>query len=319
MSNKIKEYHNELNYLEQDFDAEINLKELLSVLWKRKFIIIFTSILFTFIAVFYALSLPDTYKSEALLTAAEQKESGGLGGLSGQFGGLASLAGINLGAASDNKTQLAIEVLKSRQFTSEFIQNHNILPNLMAVKSWNSSTNDILYNEDVYLAEQKKWVREISAPFKPKPSMQEAYRAFSKVVSINTLKDTGMITISIEHVSPVVAKQWVDWLIADINSVMKKRDVAEANRSTDFLVKQLDKTKIADIRSILYKLIEEQAKTIMFANVRDEYVFKTVDPAIVAEIKSGPKRAFICIFAAILGFILATISVLTLYFLKKED
>ncbi|EAW28579.1 chain length determinant protein [Alteromonadales bacterium TW-7] len=319
MGNKIKENNNELNYLEQDFDAEVNLKELLSVLWNRKFIIVFTSIVFTIVAVFYALSLPDTYKSEALLTVAERKDSTGLGGLSGQFGGLASLAGINLGAGSDNKTQLAIEVFKSRQFTSEFIQNHNILPDLMAVKSWNSSTNEISYNEDIYIADQKKWIREISAPFKPKPSMQEAHRAFSKVVSINTLKDTGMVTISIEHISPAIAKQWVDWLVEDINSVMKKRDVAEANRSTDFLVKQLNKTKIADIRSILYKLIEEQAKTIMFANVRDEYVFKTVDPAVVAEVKSGPKRAFICIFAAFLGFILATISVLTLYFLKKED
>ena len=293
MGNKIKQNNIELNYLEQDFDAEVNLKELLSVLWKRKFIIVFTSIVFTIVAVFYALSLPDTYKSEALLTVAEQKDSTGLGGLSGQFGGLASLAGINLGAGSDNKTQLAIEVLKSRQFTSEFIQNHNILPDLMAVKSWNSSTNDISYNEDIYIADQKKWIREISAPFKPKPSMQEAHRAFSKVVSINTLKDTGMVTISIEHISPVIAKQWVDWLVEDINSVMKKRDVAEANRSTDFLVKQLNKTKIADIRSILYKLIEEQAKTIMFANVRDEYVFKTVDPAVVAEVKSGPKLSLI--------------------------
>ena len=274
---------------------------------------------FTIVAVFYALSLPDTYKSEALLTVAEQKDSTGLGGLSGQFGGLASLAGINLGAGSDNKTQLAIEVLKSRQFTSEFIQNHNILPDLMAVKSWNSSTNDISYNEDIYIADQKKWIREISAPFKPKPSMQEAHRAFSKVVSINTLKDTGMVTISIEHISPVIAKQWVDWLVEDINSVMKKRDVAEANRSTDFLVKQLNKTKIADIRAVLYKLVEEQTKTIMFANVRDEYVFKTIDPALVSEEKFKPKRALICIFGTLLGcFIGVTIVLIRLYFPKSK-
>lgn len=72
-----------------------------------------------------------------------------------------------------------------------------------------------------------------------------------------------MVKITIEHKSPFVAKQWLDWLVADINLTMKERDVAEANRSTDFLNKQIELTNVADIRAILYKLVEEQAKTIM--------------------------------------------------------
>ncbi len=91
---------------------------------------------------------------------------------------------------------------------------------------------------------------------------------------------------------------------------MKDRDVAEANRSSEFLNKQIALTNVADIRSILYKLIEEQAKTIMFAEVRDEYVFKTIDPALVPEEKTGPKRVLICVLGTLAGGILGTLFVL---------
>jgi len=147
--------------------------------------------------------------------------------------------------------------------------------------------------------------------------MQEAYRVFSKMIAVNSAKDTGMVTISIEHVSPTIAKQWVTWLIQDINKVMKERDVTEAQRSTEFLNRQIALTNVADIKTVLYKLIEEQAKTIMFAEVRDEYVFKTIDPAIAPEEKAKPKRVLICILGLILGGMLGFILVLIRHFSKK--
>ncbi|MCQ8887666.1 Wzz/FepE/Etk N-terminal domain-containing protein [Pseudoalteromonas agarivorans] len=299
---------------------EIDLRELFSIIWQGKLTVIVLTTLFAVASVFYAISLPNVYKSEALLAAAEQEQSGGLGALAGQFGGLASLAGVNLGGSGTaNKTQLALEVLKSRQFTFNFIKKHNILPDLMAVKSWNQIDNSIEYNEEIYNEQEKKWLREVNAPFKPEPSMQEAFKKFSQIITADMSKESGMITISIEHVSPVIAQRWVNWLIQDINTVMKSRDVEEANKSTKFLTEQLEQTKIADIRTILYKLIEEQTKTIMFANVRDEYVFKTIDPALVPEQKFKPKRALICILGFLFGGILSVLIVLARNFLKKTN
>jgi LPS O-antigen subunit length determinant protein (WzzB/FepE family) len=127
------------------------------------------------------------------------------------------------------------------------------------------------------------------------------------------------VTVSIEHKSPYVAKQWVDWLVTDINQVMKQRDVTEAKRSTEYLEKQIEQTNVADIRTVLYKLVEEQAKIIMFAEVRDEYIFKTVDPALVPEEKAKPKRALICVLGTLLGGMLAVFIVLVRYFVKKGN
>jgi uncharacterized protein involved in exopolysaccharide biosynthesis len=300
---------------------EIDLRELFAVIWQGKWLIIAITAVFAIGAVIFAINQPNIYKSEALLAPADAEQGGGgLAALAGQFGGLASMAGINLGGGGGvDKTQMAIEVMKSRQFTSNFIQKHNILPDLMAAKKWNMADNTISYDSELYNKADKTWLRIVDAPFKSEPSMQEAYKIFSKIITVNAAKETGMVTVSVEHLSPVVAHQWVNWLVQDINKEMKDRDVAEATRSTTFLKSQIEQTNIADIRSILYKLIEEQAKTIMFAEVRDEYVFKTIDPALIPEEKSKPKRALICVLGTMLGGMLGVMLVLIRYFVRKEN
>lgn len=297
-------------------DDEIDLRELFTAIWQGKWIIIAITTLFAVASVFYAINQPNIYKSEALLAPAEQDKAGGL---AGQLGGLASLAGVNLGAGGGvDKTQMALEILKSRKFITEFISNHHILPDLMAVKSWNRNTNILDYDSEVYDSESQTWLREVKAPLNAEPSMQEAYNNFSNIMKINVSQETSLVTISIEHLSPLIAKNWVDWLVRDINLEMKSRDIEESKRSTVFLTEQIEQTKVADIRAVLYGLIEEQTKTQMFASARDEYVFKTIDPAIVAEQKSKPKRALICIFGFLLGGAFGVMYVLLRYFHKKD-
>lgn len=302
-------------------DDEIDLRELFSVIWQGKWLIAGVTLVFAVASVVIALMLPNIYKSEALLApASEEQGAGGLAGLASQFGGLASMAGINLGGKDGtDKTQLAIEVLKSRQFIGDFIEKHQILPELMAVDKWNMTDNALSFEPDIYNSQSKTWIRKVNPPFQPKPSLQEAYKEFLKIFSVNKDKESGMVTISIEHQSPFVAKQWIDWLIADINRAMKDRDVVEATRSTEFLNKQIALTNVADIRTILYKLVEEQAKTIMFAEVRDEYVFKTIDPAFIPEEKAKPKRALICVLGTMLGGMLAVMIVLARHFARKDS
>jgi uncharacterized protein involved in exopolysaccharide biosynthesis len=320
MSIEVTKYQQDSEFTSRPVaDDEIDLRELFSVIWQGKYLIIAITAIFAIGSVIFAIKQPNIYKSEALLAPASAEQGGGgLAALAGQFGGLASMAGINLGGGGGvDKTQMAIEVMKSRQFTSDFIQKHNILPDLMAEPKWNLADNTLAYNDDLYNRVENKWLREVKAPFKPEPSMQEAYKVFSKIIAVNAAKDTGMVTVSVEHVSPAIAQQWVTWLVEDINKVMKERDVLEAMRSTEFLNQQIEQTNVADIRTMLYKLIEEQAKTIMFAEVRDEYVFKTLDPALVPEEKDKPKRALIVVLGTMLGGMFGVLLVLIRYFAKK--
>lgn len=293
---------------------EIDLKELFSAIWAGKWIIIATTFLFSVAAVFYALSLPNIYKSE--VTLAPAGESGGLN-IPGQLGGLAALAGVNLGGKGGDKTALALEIVKSREFLGRFIEENDLYVAIMAAKGWDRATDKLVIDPESYNEETKQWLRVVKEPFKPKPSVLETIEVFEDYFAINQDKNTGIVKISFEHYSPLLAKQTVDRIVIAINEDMRRRDLNEAEKSIEYLNKKIIETDIADVRSMLFSLIEEQTKTIMLANVRDEYVVKTIDPAVVSEKKSRPKRALIVILAFMLGSILSVMYVVIRFFAKK--
>jgi len=294
---------------------EIDLAELWRAIWAGKWLVITITSVFAVAAVFYALSLPNIYKSEALLAPAEQQG----GGITSQLGGLASLAGVNLGAAKIDKTALALEIMKSRAFVFKFIEKNELTVPLMAAKGWDISENELIYDTELYDVTTNKWQRVVKPPLKSKPSLQESYKAFQKKVTINQDKENSMVTITVEHYSPYIAQQWVNWLIDEINEVMKTRDLVEATNSISYLNQQLENTNVADFQTMLYQLIEEQTKTVMFANVRKQYVLKTIDPALVPELKSGPKRALICVLGVLLGGMLSIMFLLIKHFYRIDE
>tara|TARA_B110000211_G_C14092689_1_gene560150 strand:- start:11198 stop:12151 length:954 start_codon:yes stop_codon:yes gene_type:complete len=301
-------------------DDEIDLAELWHAIWSGKLLIIAISALFAISSIIYAINQPNIYRAFTLLApASEQGGAGGLAKMAGQFGGLASLAGINLGGGGTDKTGLALEVLKSRVFLETFINKHQLLVPLMATENWDINTNKLIYDEDLYDSSTKKWVREVKAPKKPEPSSWEAYKAFSEVLTVNTDKETGMVTLAIEHYSPEVATQWLLWLVSDINAAMREQDKAEAQRSIDYLTAKLKETQLADMQTVFYQLIEQQTKTIMLAEVSQEYVLKTIDPANAPEEKAKPKRALIVVLGTMLGGILSVLIVLIRYFSNKSN
>ena len=93
------------------------------------------------------------------------------------------------------------------------------------------------------------------------------------------------VIASIEHQSPVIAAQWVDWLVKDVNAAVKTQDVDEANKAIEYLKQQVSKTALSDPQAMFFELIQSQTETVMLAEVRPEYVFKTIDPAVVPEQK----------------------------------
>ena len=186
----------------------------------------------------------------------------------------------------------------------------------MAVEGWDESTNELIINSKIYNIENKSWISE--TPKKSQPSLWKAFKAFSATLSIDADKGTGMITLSIEHYSPEVAKQWLIWLVNDINTNMREQDKVEAQNSIDYLTKKLQETQLADMQTVFYQLIEQQTKTIMLAEVSKEYVLKTIDPANAPEEKAKPKRALIVVLGTMLGGILSVLIVLIRYFTKKQ-
>ena len=237
-----------------------------------------------------------------------------------QYGGLASLAGVSLpGGEEASRAQLGMALMTSRGFIGDFVERRAILAELMAVDSWDLRTDQVSYDPELYDPTTGEWVREVEAPFEPEPSLLEAHEAFKEILSVSQDKQTGYVTVSIDHKSPTLAAQWVNWLIEDVNSAVKAQDVAEAEKSIEYLREQVTNTSLADLQAVFFDLIQSQTETVMLAEVRQEYVFKTIDPAVAPEEKSKPSRALICVLGTLLGGMLGVVIVLIRRYARSES
>lgn len=300
-------------------DDEIDLKELFLVLWGGKWFISAVTGLAAAISVVVALSLPNIYTASALLAPAESS-GGGLSGLMKQYGGLASLAGVSIGGGQEGSpAQLGMQLMKSRAFIGDFVERRDILPELMAVDAWDAGSGEVIFDTAAYDASSEAWVRNVEAPKLAKPSLQEAHEAFVQVLRVSEDKQTSYVTVSVDHQSPVVAAQWVNWLVKDVNAAVKAQDVAEAEKSIEYLKQQVANTSLADLQAMFFELIQSQTETVMLAEVRPEYVFKTIDPAVVPEEKSKPSRALICVLGTLLGGMLGVVIILIRHYAQPES
>lgn len=299
-----------------DSESDISLFEIFNVVWMRKWIVAAIFMVSAFLSVTYALYQPNIYRAEALL-APSQEAAGDISAIGAKFGGLASLAGISIPGGGD-KVVVAMEVIKSRQFAANLINKYDLLVPLMATKAWNSVENKLIIDPELYDTEKKKWVRDVAPPKKSKPSDWEAYKEFSGMLSVSQDKKTSIVKVSIEHLSPTVAKNWVDLVVHELNDYIRSNDIKEAKDSISYLEKQLEQTSIAGMRSIFYQLVEEQSKKIMLANVREGYVFSTVDKAVVPEMKLKPRRSVMCVVGTMAGSVFGVFIILLHFFVTKR-
>ena len=301
------------------YDDEIDLRELFGVLWGNKIKIIGITAVFAVVSVIYALSVPNQYKASALLAPAQQ-QSGGLSGALGQLGGLASLAGVSIGGGESSEAQVAQEIMKSWSFIEGFIADNDLAVEVYAAEGWSRESNQLKFDNDVYAVKTKTWlVKNDNIGRLGPPTSWQLFKKFSEMLAVSEDKKSGLISISIEYYSPQIAKQWLDLYISSINKHMQARQVVKVSNNIEYLEAQIEKTSITEMQEVFYTIIEEQIKSQMLAEASPDYAFVAVSPSMVPEEKSQPKRALICILGTLLGGILSVLTVLLLHFARKPD
>ena len=305
------------NQLNENNDREIDLFEILNLLIQGKWIFVPVTAFFIIIGVIYSLLLPNIYSAQAILAPASS--SGGISGALKGYGGLASLAGINIPSGSDNKSSQAIKKLSSLSFFENNVLPYIFLPDLMAVKSWNSQDNTLTYDDSIYKESTNTWVQGNSFANKQMPSAQDGFKVFiEEHLSVSEERKTGFVTLEIKHQSPFVASQWAELMINQINAFFSQKDKLESEKSVNYLNQQIAISSLQEVKVAFADLIQEETKKLTLIEAKNSYVFEYVDPPAVMERKSEPWRSFIVILSTLIGGILGMIFVLVKNFVLKE-
>ena len=214
----------------------------------------------TLAALLLALSTPRRYEADLVALPRIQERSGLLSSLSGQLGGLAALAGLGLGEGGQRAE--AIQMLQSQILARQFILDNNLLPVLFAGQ-WD--------------AKRQAWRG------RPRTINEAVSRFDHGIRSVVEDRRTGLITVRINWRDPVQASAWANELVHRANDELRRRAIARAQSSIDYLRREARTADTVEIQQTLYRLMEDQYKTLLLANVSNDYAFSIIDPAVASD------------------------------------
>lgn len=264
----------------------IQYRELFARLWHRRIWICASALFFGALLTAVAYWLTPIYRASTLLVPAgiERNRLGGLSATLGQLGGLASLAGINVGSG-DTETEEALAVLRSREFTEQFIADKNLMPELFYDK-WDP--------------DKKIW----KVAEKRIPTAADGYKYMDKRVR-HVLRDlkTNLVTIQIDWKDREEAASWVNTMVERLNAEMRGRAILQADAYIEYLNLELAKTTDVGTREAVNRLIESQIKQRMVATVTKQYAFRVIDRGMAPDKKDkqSPIKALYLLLGLALG------------------
>ena len=174
-------------------------------------------------------------------------------------------------------------MLLSKGFARDFITSQNLMPVLFADK-WDANTHN--------------WRKGIQPP-----TLEGGVRKFTSTVrAVAQDKKTGLVKITVDWYSPELAAAWANRTVEMVNDILRMQAVSEADRSIDYLNKELAKTNAVEMQHVIYRVMEDQLNTAMLANVQREYAFRVIDPAVAPVQKYGPHRSILTLVGAAVGF-----------------
>ena len=219
------------NSLPPAYDDEIDLWELWDTVWSGRWLIIAITALFAVSGVAYALLAQEWWRAEVVLAPADKKS---MPGALAQLGGLASLAGVNIGGGGD---QEPLAVLKSKGFAREFITGEGLMPVLLKdVKSSDGRPLDI----------------------------RDAIKTFEEQVrSVGDDKKTGLVTLGVRWKDPDTAAKWANLMVQRLNARLRAQALAESQRNVDFLQKEMAATSVVSLQQSMGRVLEGEMQKLM--------------------------------------------------------
>lgn len=278
-------------------EDEIDVRAVLRAIWDSKISIILITTVCTLAAVVYALMATEWYRAEVILApVAEESESM----LAGSLGGIASLAGLNLGRSGS--TAEAMAILRAREFVGRFIEDNGLL--------------QILYAED-WDAERGAWRETDPAE---QPDIRDAILYFlDNVLGVSQDKDSQLATVSIQWTDPELAARWANELADRLNEQMRRRAEREAETNVAYLQEELSRTNLVTLQQTISRLLETELQKLMLARGNEEFAFRIIDAAQPPKYRYYPRRFAIVAFGGIVGGFIALVWVFLRRSLKADS
>lgn len=240
------------------------------------------------------------YRATAVLMPVASKELGS-GAVAGVLSRLGGDGALGLGDSSQRDEALA--VLKSRQFAEQLIADEKLLQ---------------VFFPDKWDAVSGKWLETDPERI---PSDWDAWIYFDRNVrTVLEDQDRGLVTIRVEWSDPVQAARWANLMVARANEDLRARKLRQLESSLEFLQSEMRSAQLVELRAAISQVMESQINERMLANVRHEYAFRIIDPAVAPDVDQPerPKKLLLAAVGMAAGALLGLVVGLAVAYARRH-
>ena len=324
--------------MEEEKDIiSIDFTAFFKIIWKEKIWIILITLLFAIGGIFYAFSLREEFTASGKILPEYQSKAGGLG----QFAGLASLAGVDLSSATGGggdaiRPDLYPDVLKSTPFFLDLFQ-FKVKTKDNKEMTFSQFYDTFVLNNKI--KEENKKLKfptsnqYIAISYQTENNLKNLRERISAAID----KKTGLLTVTVKMPDPVVATLVTKYSMDYLTNYITNYRTEKAKKDLDFLAERLNAAKGKyynnQVRKAQYSdqyqqsMMKLQSADLQRERIESEYkisssfyntllqkyeeaklkiqqetpVIKVLEPPVVPNKKSEPKKAIIAIISAFLG------------------
>ena len=269
----------------------INLIDEIKFLNKFRKLLIISSIFLGVITFVYGLTLPKEYVSKVTFIPTDTNSASAS---SSALSGIAGLVGVTV-SEGPTKKSIALAVLKSNIFLEEFADMNDITRYLFP-EAWDKKN--------------RKWKTE-------KPSGDSIGSKLRDLFSVSG-SQYDIYELEFEWTDSLQTSSWSNLIISELNNHLRTQDIEEGQKTISYLINQLKINDVKSIDNVFFQVMEEQIKSNMLSNVKDDYIFKILDKATPAGDPSKPKLLQMFFVGTIIGLFLAIIFIYTRHRLFKK-
>jgi len=307
MNNNI-EYN---NCIEED---EIDLKELFNTIFKHKYKILLFTFIITSLTIIYTMSIPNSYKSEVILTPQEQSKGVSLGGL----GALAGLAGVSLGGGSSMDAFASLSTISSNNTFNKMVIEKYDLINKLSLKNMDKNLVFAANNRTIYdFFHKKEEPKEINY----EDEIYNTIKQLKSIVNFSQDKKTGSITLSVTLEDRFLAKELLEIYLKEATSKLEKLDMQDLEKKLKYYKEELSNTQDIELKTQLSQLVSSLMQKKVLSKASEYYNVRKITEPEVAYIKdkTKPKRGLIVIVSFITSLILGIFMVFLIEFIRGDD
>ncbi|TFG58882.1 MAG: hypothetical protein E4H29_05245 [Deltaproteobacteria bacterium] len=207
------------------------------------------------------------------------------------LGALASSIGLTVGGPT--KIEDLESLFKSRELTVRVFRKYNPWP-LVFPDSFDPATGKLRPG----WRERISGVRSEPVP----PGDWDALRAVEKRLTVSVSRKLGTLSVSFESRSAAGSRDVVSYYLEEAKSRLQEKALERATRNKGFLETHISRTVDPIVRERLYTLYSQEVEKEMLARNREQFGFTILDPPMVPDRKSRPKRSLNAVAATLISF-----------------